>query len=1106
MPQQMTPILAAPFLAPECGRIELQMAAGQTIAQIVDAAFPNHPSPHDSIRVVLVSERGSTPILPAVWGQVRAKAGVRVVLRTIPGKDALGSILSIVVAIAATAFAPQLAGLIFGAGYSQAALTAVTIGLSMVGQLLVSALIPAEAPGAASSQSVKETFSISGWRNEIRPGAPLPRAFGKMRYAPPFAATSYTEIVGDEQYVRALFTFGYGPVRLSDLRIGETSVDDFDDIDIEVREGYLDDLPVTLYPRQVIEAAEGVDLVRPFERDAAGEIIADQPTVETPVVRFTASNATEASVLLGFGSGLYDLNDNGDAQPATVSIRIRARLNGEGSWQEVATLDITAANRAAFLRQHTWELASRGRWQIEVTRLSDESTSTRRSDRVQLSAIQSIRPEYPINVEKPLAVVALRGRATYQFNGAIDSFNAMIESRGPVHENDAWMEGYGRTPATAFLLALSGPSNPFPVSTDEIDMDQVADWHDWCVLKGLKYDRVHDQGEALSDMLRAICAAGRATYRHDGVKWGVVIDRPEDLVVDHISPRNSDEFTWSRSYFKAPDGFRVRFLDETNDYSEAERIVPWPGHVGDVSLTEELQLPGKTDPDEIWIEARRRQYELIHRPDTFTAVQDGSIRIATRGDLVMGSFDVLDTVMASALVKEVRGRYIVLDDEVDVGEGYAIRFRTYQDDDDIVGVSTVRDLQRSNAPSKGVLIVGEGALPSAGEVVHIGPKATESLPLRLKGVEAGNDFSNRLIMVAAAAEIDDLVDAETPPAWDGRVGAEINTSLAAPAVPVVAKIETGMVGTGVANGVQISVAPGVGSATPVTGFIIDARVVGTTTWITKSVSSAASGAYFSDFAAADEIEIRVAAFYLTTSSGYTEVINVIVGGRDPDIPTAFEEESVVVSGSLGHANLAVTFSEASSARKVQFYRTPAGVALDKSVHAIGTPVAPTNGPTVHYQDGDATRVNLLPAAISGVSANNSWTADGNTAQHVPGAAGNVFWDLGAQAGAAYRIAVFVTDYADGSIWPRFTGEGFNSVDGTVVSEGGLVLDRIIAPHGVNRFNFRANIALDAGISDPVLFKETPSCIASGSWDYYVEPLNKRDLPGPVSGPFTATIL
>ncbi len=50
---------------------------------------------------------------------------------------------------------------------------------------------------------------------------------GRHRVFPPYAAQPYTEIDGDDQYWRAMFLIGYGPVELEELKIGETPIEDF---------------------------------------------------------------------------------------------------------------------------------------------------------------------------------------------------------------------------------------------------------------------------------------------------------------------------------------------------------------------------------------------------------------------------------------------------------------------------------------------------------------------------------------------------------------------------------------------------------------------------------------------------------------------------------------------------------------------------------------------------------------------------------------------------------------------------------------------------------------------------------------------------------------
>ncbi|APE45402.1 hypothetical protein BOO69_09725 [Sulfitobacter alexandrii] len=1084
------------------GRKEIEAPHGLTVAEIVALALPGFREPRKGLRVLLVTDKGAAVVDPAYWSSLRPAPHARVVIRTIPGKDALRSVLLAVVSIAAFALAPYLAPTLGITG--EIGVSLLRSGLTIVGQLLVNALIP---PTQPESEERRNVYNIDGWRNEARPGAPVPYLFGKHRYAPPFAASSWTEVVGDQQYVRALFCLGYGPLRISDLRIGDTPISDYEDVDVEIREGREDDLPIGLYPEQVLEENAGVQLVRPKPRDLTGEIIPGSVGVETPVTRFTASNSTEASVILAYPTGLFAIDDKGRVAPRSVSVRIRARLNGEGVWQDVVTLAITAKKQEGFLRQHRWVLPTRGRWQIEVTRMTDDSTSTQASDKVVLSGIQSIRPEYPINFDKPLALVAIRVRATYQLNGPLNAFNALIEREALIHEEGAWVTGYGRTPASAYVAALTGPMNPFPAASSAIDWDQIADWHDWCVEKGLKYDRVHDGQETLGEMLLAICAAGRASPRHDGVKWGVVIDRPQALVVDHINPRNSDQFEWSRSYFNPPDGVRVRFLDETNNYEEAEMVIPWPGHVGEIRLTETMEMPGKTDPVEIYIEARRRMYELIYRPDSFSAMQSGRARVVTRGDLVMGSFDVLDRTQLAARVKTVTGALVELDEEIAAGDAYGIRFRVFADAEDGVGTSVISKIAPTDAPTRAIRLLDRSAVPTVGEIVHLGPVSTQSLPLRVRGIEGAEDFNARVMMVAAAPEIDTLTDAEVVPEWDGRIGEIIDQTAVVPAVPVFVSVASGVVGTGDAGGFEVGLQAGSGSTALVDTFELDHRLTSSGVWTTETIPAAAGGVRLDVYEAGDEIEFRARALASTTPGAYTAVATLTIGEDDPAIPAALDGDVISVAGALGHAALIVAIPEADAPTQLQIYRVPAGNPLDRATHAIGSRLAVSAGSTLSYVDGDGTRVNLLGSAdfnsADAWSLDSGWTIAGGKATFSPGSAGNLSQSVPLSAGTTYRVAFEVSGYVAGTVKPRLIG-GTN-VSGETVTANGLFLDRLTALSGNTEFKFLAQTTFEGSIEFVRLFAETPSCVVAGAWDYYVEPLNDENIAGPVSGPFTTTI-
>ena len=1113
----LIPITSTGLLGPDMARRDLELPQGLSVGDMVARAVPGLPaSEWHHLRVVLVSDAGAAAIEMKYWRMTRPRAGVRVVIRLVPGKDAVRAVLLAVVTVAALALAPYLAPLLGATG--QFGLALVQSGLTIVGSLLVNALVPIEQPENPARD--KDSFSISGWNNTVRPNEPVPAVFGRHCMGPPFAATSYSEIVGDQQYVRALFCFGYGPLKFEDLRLGETSISEFDEVEIELREGRAGDTPITLYPRQVLEDTVGAELVRPLPRDDAGEVVAGA-SIETPLVRHTAVDTQTVSAIFGFPSGLFAVDDKGRFVTRTVSVRIRQRLEGGSTWSDVDTLSLSGESRIAFFRQYSWQLPTRDKYEIEVTRMSDESTSTQVSDKFTLAALQSIRPEFPLNIDKPMALAAVRIRATYQLNGSLDDFNAIVQRYAKAWDGDAWIESLSRNPAVAYIAALQGPSNPYPVSDAEIDWDLLADWYDWCVLKGLKYDRVHEQPESLGDMVRAICAAGRATPRHDGLKWGVVIDRAGDPVIDHISPRNSSDFTWSRAYFEPPHAFRIPFLDETNGYVPAERVVPWPGHTGDITLTESLDLPGKTDPDEIWIEGRRRQHELEYRADTFTAIQSGMARVVTRGDLVMGSYDVLTRTQVAARVKSVSGLLVELDEDVsmDADKSYALRFRQYGDEEDVIGTSVVR-LVVTDVTATGLLrLKADDALPAIGEVVHFGEMGNESIALKVRGIEGGESFSSILNMVAAAPEIEALSDAEVPPSWTGRVGSPIVVGAITPPAPRFTRVTSTAIYTGGedpgdpmvpgAGTITVLLTPGPASAVLLKSYRIEHKLAADSTWTTLTIPTVNGGATISGYTGTDEVHLRAISIATDdTESGATTTLTVTVGQNNVTLPAALEAAAITVTGGLGHASVTLGAASDANTTQVQLYRVPDGETLNPATHGVGAPFAVTFGATTTHIDGDATRINLLgdPGFDTGTgwTLDANWAVSGGEAAHTPGVADDILQALTLTPGKTYRMATDVSGRSAGSVTPKLFGGTEQA--GTAISANGDALDALTAVTGNTGFGFAASSDFDGALNDATLFEDTGATAPAGTFEYWLEPLNEDGNPGPMAGPYTAHIV
>lgn len=1103
------PVLAAPLLDPGSGRITMELPAGLTIAEIVDQALPDKGLPREYIRVALVSPSGSAIVLHATWDRVRPRPGVRVVIRVVPGKDALKSILSIVVSIAAVAlgafFAPMLAGTLgIGAAGWQGI---VSLGVTVLGNLLINALIPPPKP----DDEQKNRYQISGWRNRLDPDGAVPEVLGSIRFAPPFACLPHTQIIGGDQYVASAFCLGYGRVVSDDFRIGETSLAEYSNVEIEVREGLADDAPLSLMPTQVAEENVGAELTRPLPRDELGEAVAGE-AIETPVTRTTGADASGASIIVAFPAGLFSTDKKGRLRSSAVSIKVQQRLVQAEEWQDVITLDITAHKREAFFRQHSWSFPSRGRWQIRLIMLTPETTSMQISRRVSWAALQTIRPEYPFNFPKPLALIAVRVKATHQLNGQLDNFNVRAR-RVPLdydHETESWIARETRNPAALFRHVLQSPANTRRASNAGIDLEQLEAWHDFCRIKGLKYDRIiDDPSMSLRDVLTEIAAAGRASPRHDGRRWGVVIDRPQELVVDHFSARNSFAFRVSRSYVRYPDGIRVQFLDETNDNKPAERFVPWPGNEGGpMDVVERMEHPGKTDPDEIFRETRRRMYEVIHRPDTYRISLDGPVGVATRGDRVMLSADTIERTQIAARVRSASGRLIEIDESVimEGGKAYAVRFRVFEEADDTIGTSVVRTVLTSPGESSLLVLTSDGALPAAGDLVHFGIAGSESSSLVVTAVEAGQDLSSHLRLIDAAPIIDELTDALDIPAWSGRVGAEIDENLLQPSAPRFTSIMSGMEGTERINGVDFLLEPGSGAIITAL-FEIDHRLVGASSWTTLAMPAANGGGSLDLYAFGNDIQLRARGVSPAGIAGpYTAIITLTVGSNDIAIPAALDSTMIEVGALLGGAVIQFATGDDAATTQVQVYRSTVA-SLDREEDAVGEPVLVQPSRSYSTPIGDTTRQNLLTNGefdnAGTWTLGAGWSIGSGVASKAASSASAIEQPLAAEAGKYYRITFTLSAVAAGTITPCLTGGTTRA--GTARAANGDHSDRIQAVTGNSTFGFLASSTFEGSLDGAVAYLETTTCLAQGVHYIWLEPQNDDGVPGLVAGPFAVTI-
>jgi hypothetical protein len=928
-------LLALPHIDPTRGRRRLDVAYGMTLAEMAVVALPEVQL--DRVRVSI----GEHVIDRKVWHRVRPHHGATVIIRAVPGDDTLRSVLSVAVLVAAVAlgqfYAPAIAGAIVPAGFTATASTLslvgslATAGIAIAGSLLLNALVPVR--GLSSNEKDTDVYAVSGLQNSSDPGGVIRDILGKHRYAPVYAAPPYTQVVGDDQFVVAAFLFGYGPIKLTNHRLGDTPAENYSDIQMQVREGYPDDDPLTLYPQQVIEDQLSVQL-----------------TAGNSATRWTARDVTECEVDITFVQGLLRYDDKGRVQDTSCNIQIFARKLGDADFVLVKDLDFVGHWQKIVRRSYRWTLPERGQYEVKVNRNSADATDTKTIDRSDWSAIRSFRPESPFNFSSaPLAMVAIRIRASNQLNGVLNNYNA--DASRICKDWDAatqtWIVRETNNPASLFRYVLQGPANAYPKTDDEIDIAKLQDWHEFCTSKGLAYNRVHDFPATRLDTLRDVAAAGRATERDDGVTWSVTIDRPQTTYVSAISPRNSWDFQGSTPQVKFPDGHRVQFFDAANAYQQAERVIPFPGVDPDsVEITEDLSFPGVTDAAQIWKEARRRQYELIYRPHTYKVTQDIESLVLARGDLAALNHDVLDRDQVSARVRSVSGQIVSLDTSMtmEIGRTYAVVLRLPE------GTSIRRAVATVAGETSELTVIGDldgvaaGCLALFGTAIR-GP-VTDVI---VKNIERGDNLTATLTLIDAAPGIDDLIDAEVPPAWDGRIGETVDVSALIPAVPIISSVNW-------SGGVlSIALEPGSGSAMLPATFVISHRLHGGGSFSTITIEAGQRIAQISGYLSTDSVDVKARS---VSSYGVASADTIVIVG---DGSLTFTSGPATLSSGTAYLGE----SASSTTESTVEITIPAACTIDKLAAAATVP--PGASETFTYtlrKNGSDT---ALTCTISGVS-------------------------------------------------------------------------------------------------------------------------------------------
>lgn len=310
-------------------RIDLVLTEGKSISQMLEIAQPD-----PVLRKHAVVFIDDIQIPKKNWHLVKPRGGRTVSIRIVPqgggggGKNPLRTILTIAVIAASFAFGAPLAGFLgvpeAGLTIAGATISASSIGgalITAIGGLLINAIAPVKPPKLNSLSGTQDrespTLFITGSRNQASPFGVIPFVLGKHRMVPPYGANPYTEIVGNDQYLRMVFIWGYGPLKIEQVKIGETPIEDFNDIEYVHRQGFQTDGGLTLFSNDISEENFNISL----------------PNSLGFVSRTSQDAADQLSIDIVFAQGLVEYDDQGTRQETSVTFQIEYTLFGANDWK-----------------------------------------------------------------------------------------------------------------------------------------------------------------------------------------------------------------------------------------------------------------------------------------------------------------------------------------------------------------------------------------------------------------------------------------------------------------------------------------------------------------------------------------------------------------------------------------------------------------------------------------------------------------------------------------------------------------------------------------------------------------------------------------------------
>lgn len=207
-----------------------------------------------------------------------------------------------------------------------------TVGISLLADLIAPVRPPSLSSPSLDQRSASPTYSLNASSNSMSFGAPVRKVYGRHLVPLTRIVDDYTELIGADEYFYFLGVVGFGPLSMEGMQLGDTALDLYQDVSIQICNGRPGDAVPDILPTVVYQTPLSIQLLT---SDSVGNPLAPDA--------WWVTRSTEPGVdRIGFDvqapQGLFGMDDNANRYPVSRSVEYRYRKKAgltepAGEWQ-----------------------------------------------------------------------------------------------------------------------------------------------------------------------------------------------------------------------------------------------------------------------------------------------------------------------------------------------------------------------------------------------------------------------------------------------------------------------------------------------------------------------------------------------------------------------------------------------------------------------------------------------------------------------------------------------------------------------------------------------------------------------------------------------------